>query len=120
MNPFPVFILATLVLLSSTSAFQVSIPSRHRSTYIMILPKAAPQRQYRSNFFVVQRSLSPLWASSDDKESLPNGLESFDSMPVIIRGSEDDDLDDAIWDDIETGQPPEWMVMKEVSQSIFG
>ena len=120
MNLFTRILLGTLVLLSNTSAFQVSLPSRHRSTYIMILPKAAPQRQYRSKFFV-QRSFSPLSASSDDKENVPNGLglESSDSMPVIVRGSEEDDLGDGVWDDIETGQPPQWMVMKEVSQTFW-
>lgn len=117
MSPFTVFILGTLVLLSSTTAFQVSIPSGHRSTY-MILPKAAPQRQSRSQFFV-QRPFSPLWASPDDEANVLNEMESSDSMPVIVRGSEEDDLDDATWEDIETGQPPEWMVMKEVSQSIW-
>jgi hypothetical protein len=116
MNPFTLFLLGTLVLLSSTCAFQVSISSRHRS-FIMIPQKASPQQQYRSKFFV-QRSFSPLWASSDDKENAPNGLgleSSSDSMPVIFRGSEEDDLDDGFWDDIETGQPPKWMVMKQVS-----
>jgi hypothetical protein len=121
MNPFTVFLLGTLVLLSRTSAFQVSLPSCRRSTYIMILPKAAPQRQSRQKFFV-QRSFSPLWGSFDDKENVLTELEleSSDSMPVIVRGSEDDDLDDALWDDIEGGQPPQWMVMKEVSQGKCG
>lgn len=41
-----------------------------------------------------------------------------DDDRVIIRGSEYDDIDGSIWEDLETGQPPKWLVMKEVSRRM--
>lgn len=32
----------------------------------------------------------------------------------MIRGSEDDVISDQVWEDIETGAPSEWMIMKEL------
>ena len=62
-------------------------------------------------FFVTSRSSSCTHALSDDKTENSSDP---DSYPVIIRGGEGDEIDDAIWENIETGQPPQWMVMKEV------
>ena len=41
--------------------------------------------------------------------------------PVIIRRGDGnlDGLDNKIFEDIETGQPPQWMVMKEVCLLFF-
>ena len=39
--------------------------------------------------------------------------------PIIIRGSDADEIDGSLWEDIETGQPPKWLVMKEVSGQVW-
>jgi hypothetical protein len=38
---------------------------------------------------------------------------------VIVRGSDADNIDGSVWEDLETGEPPRWMIMKEVSESVF-
>lgn len=48
----------------------------------------------------------------NDEEGTENGR----GNRVIFRGSDDDELDGAIWEDLESGKPPEWMVMKEVGR----
>ena len=47
------------------------------------------------------------WDPNDEDSETPE---------IIIRGSENDTIDGSIWEDLETGQPPQWMVMKEVSK----
>ena len=43
----------------------------------------------------------------------PNGEEL-----MIFRGGDGDDIDGAVWEDLETGQPPKWLIMKQVRKSI--
>jgi len=35
-------------------------------------------------------------------------------QPVIVRGFEQDEISDKAWENIEAGEPPKWVVMKEV------
>jgi hypothetical protein len=44
----------------------------------------------------------------------PNGKEL-----MIFRGGDGDDIDGAVWEDLETGQPPKWLIMKQVRKSII-
>lgn len=60
-----------------------------------------------------------LSARGKEEEELPFPLDIDGDTPIIIRGSENDDIDGSIWEDAETGQPPEWLVMKEVGNWIF-
>ena len=52
--------------------------------------------------------------SKEGDDELPFPLDLDADTPIIIRGSDNDDIDGSIWEDAETGQPPEWLVMKEV------
>ena len=48
----------------------------------------------------------------------PNKQESLsiaaDEPQFIIRGSPDDELSDQMWEDIQAGAPPKWLILKEV------
>ena len=37
-----------------------------------------------------------------------------DEPQFIIRGSPDDELSDQMWEDIQAGAPPKWLILKEV------
>jgi len=43
-----------------------------------------------------------------------------DVEPVIVRGFEQDEISDQAWENIETGEPPKWIIMKEVSVVVWG
>ena len=53
------------------------------------------------------------------EDDFDDALQDDEAASVVIKGSEDDSLDGSIWESIETGKPPEWMVMKEVSCNAF-
>jgi hypothetical protein len=78
-----------------------------------------PSRSLAST--ITPRSITFLYASSDNNQEEEEEIFDFNkaladgSTPVFIRGSGNDDIDGSIWEDLETGQPPQWMVMKEVS-----
>ena len=60
-----------------------------------------------------------LAANNNANDELERRIQSFlgddESVErVVVRGSDTDDIDGAIWEDLETGKPPEIMVMKEV------
>jgi hypothetical protein len=57
-----------------------------------------------------------LAARETEEEGPPSSFDPDDEELVIIRGSKSDDIDGAIWEDLESGQPPKWLVMKEVSK----
>jgi hypothetical protein len=63
-----------------------------------------------------------LFAANDDDDSVKNeNLQAFlggsdDEPPVIRRDSNAPDIDGAIWEDLETGRPPQLLVMKQVSE----
>jgi len=48
----------------------------------------------------------------------PNKQESLsiaaDEPQFIIRGSPDDELSDQMWEDIQAGAPPKWLILKEL------
>ncbi len=52
---------------------------------------------------------------TEEGEVLPSFDPDADEL-IVIRGSEGDDFDGAIWEDLETGQPPKWLIMKEVRE----
>lgn len=52
-----------------------------------------------------------LLASSSGEN--PDDLEP--EYPVIMRAEDAIEIDGSIFEDIESGKPPEWMIMKEVS-----
>lgn len=49
--------------------------------------------------------------SKDDNNDTPEES----NKPVIVRGFEQDEISDELWENIETGEPPKWIVVKEVS-----
>lgn len=55
--------------------------------------------------------------SDEDLEEIFDWDPDSGEQPIIIRGSDADGIDGAIWEDLETGEPPKWMVMKEVSRA---
>ena len=63
--------------------------------------------------------------SNNDNENLQsaflgdNAEDDETQQEVIIRGSDSDNIDGSIWEDLETGRPPEIMVMKEVSCKLL-
>jgi hypothetical protein len=72
----------------------------------------------RAQFFPKQsRDLKVTLAVRDTEkeEVLPSFDPDADEL-IVIRGSEGDDFDGAIWEDLETGQPPKWLIMKEVRE----
>jgi hypothetical protein len=72
-------------------------------------------------FTTVKRWKSFLHASSDnaqDELDLEKAFEAEDDSTVIMRGSGEDDLPDEFWEDVEAGQPPQSMVMKQVRITI--
>jgi len=81
------------------------------------------------NVFYTRRSFSRTFhtalAATQDTEGEEGGLSSLSSLSsldldkeemVIFRGSDGDEIDGAVWENIETGQPPQWLVMKEVRE----
>ena len=100
------------LLMNYSNAFQVSTTFPLRS---FICPFS---RTYRCRTFS-----TILFASSEEKDEggfdFDDALQDDEAASVVIKGSEDDSLDGSIWESIETGKPPEWMVMKEVSCNAF-
>ena len=70
---------------------------------------------WSSRLMMSPRPISSCALSESDKEL--EDIFDFDptAEPIIIRGSDADDIDGSIWEDLETGEPPKWLVMKEVS-----
>jgi hypothetical protein len=75
-----------------------------------------------------QRWIAPLFLSSDSNENsqdddeldlLEKAFGDGATPEVIVRGSDADNIDGSVWEDLETGEPPRWMIMKEVSESVF-
>jgi hypothetical protein len=74
------------------------------------------------------RSIRPLLASSENNNNNNNDDDdkevAFDfskalnkdgsEQPVFIKGSGTEGIDGSIFEDVETGEPPQWMIMKEV------
>jgi hypothetical protein len=54
-----------------------------------------------------------LYSKEEDQEEFK-----FDpNMPVIMRGSQEDEISDEVWENVDTGEPPNLVIMKEVSVS---
>jgi hypothetical protein len=50
------------------------------------------------------------------KDENPKDDFKFDpNMPVIMRGSQEDEISTEVWENVDTGQPPDSVIMKEVS-----
>jgi hypothetical protein len=134
-----VVLLLLLLLLVSHTAFGFSVTTTLRSPCFFVTRTMAKRSRSTtskhfptaSNFEVIASRFSKrarLWESSSsnndnnkqDETNRPNPSATttlvsgdMDDL-VIIRGSGNDDLDGSVWADIETGQPPQWMVMKQV------
>jgi hypothetical protein len=53
-----------------------------------------------------------LYAKDEDEEE----EFTFDpNMPVIMRGSQEDEISTEVWENVDTGEPPKSVIMKEVS-----
>lgn len=54
-----------------------------------------------------------LYSKEKDEEEFK-----FDpNMPVIMRGSQEDEISDEVWENVDTGEPPKLVIMKQVSFS---
>ena len=63
----------------------------------------------------LSRSYVTLLAARDtEEEDSMISLDPDGEELTIFRGSDADDFDGAVWEDLETGQPPKWLIMKEV------
>jgi hypothetical protein len=50
------------------------------------------------------------------KDENPKDDFKFDSnMPVIMRGSQEDEISSEVWENVDTGEPPKSVIMREVS-----
>ena len=107
-----------LLALDCIHAFTV----RSSASNPMLLSSNSFHRPSSLSSPVPPRRISKVLKANDNDKS--QGEEEFDikkaledgSAPVIMRGSASDDLDESIWEDLETGQPPQWVVTKEVSK----
>jgi hypothetical protein len=64
---------------------------------------------------VIRPSLHSMFASNDED----NAQDMESETPVLIRAEDMEDIDGSIFEDMDTGKPPEWMVMKEVSSDMI-
>ena len=98
---------ATLLLVHCSDAFTIGYATPFRK-FVLSTTQTSAQSSFR------------LGATSDgngDKDELDLELQNIlndNSSPTIFRGSAEDELDEEDWAEIESGKPPEWMVMKEV------
>jgi hypothetical protein len=66
---------------------------------------------------IAQSSRIKHWRLHSNHNSDNDTIEEGDSdVPVIVRGFDQDEISDEVWENIETGEPPKWLVMKEVSR----
>lgn len=56
--------------------------------------------------------------SKEDNNDETSIIESDSKEPVIVRGFEQGEISDEAWENVETGEPPKWIVMKEVSAFV--
>jgi hypothetical protein len=57
--------------------------------------------------------------SKEDNNDETSIIESDSKEPVIVRGFEQGEISDEAWENVETGEPPKWIVMKEVRVSVW-
>jgi len=60
-----------------------------------------------------QSSATKMKEDDDDETPSPPAQETTERN-VIVRGSEGDTFTDEIWEEIDSGEPPKWMVLKEL------
>lgn len=103
--------LSLLLLLSSTTAFSPRPMAAFGAPQMLFQPHTTTTVLVAS----CHQPRSTALASREDQDDIfsLNGSEE----PVLMRGS-DDEIDGSIFEDIETGRPPEWLVMKEVSVDL--
>lgn len=97
--------LPMLCFLSLTTAFAPPKTTERRQLARCLPHRTAPS--CRPRIFALASG------KEDDDEMFAFDLNGEE--PVILRGSDSEDIDGAIFEDLETGKPPEWLVMKEVS-----
>jgi hypothetical protein len=105
-------VIPMLFFLSFTTAFAPPLST------LCSRPKNRPYHHHPSLWSCCrqQRIFALASGRKEDDENDPFfNLDADGEMPVVIRGSDNDDIDGSIWEDIETGQPSELLVMKEVS-----
>ena len=117
--------LIVLLLLSTTTSlclgFQpprlVSIGEKRSRLQHWLLPLVT--RQCRGLVFAAQRDVS-LRLTTDEKQE-ESGDNDDDTVveQVILRGSEQDEVSEEFWQELEEGQPSEWSVMKEVGWCVY-
>jgi hypothetical protein len=89
-------IIITLVNLQTSRAFPLlSTSARHH------------QRSHRQHQ-LSKEPLEDIFGTADfDSEN--------DGTQFFVQGSPEDELSDQMWEEIRTGEPPQWLVLKEVS-----
>lgn len=50
-----------------------------------------------------------------EENTFENNITTEETPQFILRGGPDDELSEQIWEDIQTGEPPKWIIVKEVS-----
>lgn len=54
----------------------------------------------------------------ENRNSIENSIATEETPQFILRGDPDDELSEQMWEDIQTGEPPKWIIVKEVSVSL--
>jgi hypothetical protein len=111
---FALGIINLMIAPSFTNAFTVP-PSFTKNQQQKQHPQQRlhPQKQHQSvkkPFDETLLKMIPAAAANDDDDD-----DDDDSAQYIVRGSPEDDIPDQVWEDMQTGQPPQWLVIKEVS-----
>lgn len=65
---------------------------------------------------VIRPSLHSMFAFNNDNEDNAQDMEY--ETPTLIRAEDAEDFDGSLFEDMDTGKPAEWMVMKEVSSDM--
>jgi uncharacterized protein YjiS (DUF1127 family) len=91
-------IIFTLVNLQTSSSFSP-------------IPKTWASYHQKRSHLVQQLSKEPL----EDMFGIANSDLKNDATQYFVQGSPEDELSDEMWEDIRTGEPPQWLVLKEVS-----
>lgn len=108
------FVLGVPLLLAPPNSYSFSLFRR------VTMPVASCWNELDPTIMTTRRTprsmmIGILATKDDDAEGDVFKWDGSDEDSIIIRDSEADDIDGSIWEDLETGQPPEWLIMKEVS-----
>lgn len=106
-------IAAFVFTLASYSRAFSPILSRDAPHIMPSMTRSTPRPRKRS--MSLRRDVWVLY--SNDNRINVSIKEENDQQPMIVRGFEQDEISDEAWENIETGEPPKLLVMKEVSPS---